>query len=358
MMKVSVIIATFRRGSNLLTVLNDLKDVKYENLEIIVVDQTPKDEYPTEIYTALKNLSYSGLFRWIEYPRNYVYEARNYGAAVSTGDLLLWLDDDVRVGSDLVERFMNVFRENPEVSIIQGSAVSEEIFNEVITQNTNKNLQAQIDIATATSNRTRRNLDGQASQLLKLKPELQAFYYEGGFNRSVKNCTWVSANNMMIKRSTFEAINGWDEYILNYGDRNLGVRAAKAGFQIHWYPDASIVHLRVKSGGSRMSDPNNPIQGWRACVSIWYLAFRYLKFHPIAFYKFGIFKAARYSFLLKKNFLSFDGLSSNLLYYLMGALIGFRWSFNQPLSSYNKWRQEFLSKNIIPDPTPVPRTPE
>lgn len=85
-MKISIVIATFRRGKNLLLTLKDLKEINYTDFEIVVVDQTPKDEYHPQICEELRDLSESGFFRWIYYPRNYVYEARNYGAAISTGN--------------------------------------------------------------------------------------------------------------------------------------------------------------------------------------------------------------------------------------------------------------------------------
>lgn len=359
-MKISIVIATFRRGKNLLLTLKDLKEINYTDFEIVVVDQTPKDEYHPQICEELRDLSESGFFRWIYYPRNYVYEARNYGAAISTGEFLLWLDDDVRVGSDLLDRFVRCLKENPGVSLIQGSAVSDDIFNDVSLNKTELDLQGKIDKAAKEKNEIRRNIQGKEVELLKLKPELQAFYCEGGFNRATKECSWISANNMLIKRSAFDSLCGWDEYILNYGDRNLGIRAAKAGFRIQWYPDAAIVHMRVPSGGSRMSDPKNPIKGWRTSVSTWYLAFKYLRTHPIAFYKFGIFKAARYSFLLKRNFLSPNSLVSSFFSYFLAAFIGLYWSLLNPVSSYPLWRREVLESNFrdLPLPNPVTRTPQ
>ncbi|WP_448570601.1 glycosyltransferase family 2 protein [Trichothermofontia sp.] len=355
-MKISVIIATFRRGDNLLITLQDLKKVDYKDLEIIVVDQTSKDEYPTEIRQELDNLATSGIFQWIYYPRNYVYEARNYGAAISTGDWLLWLDDDVRVGPDLLNRFISILREDNGISIIQGGIISESTFNEVCKLYPDLGLQKQIDISCTTAYANMH--ESKQEKLLQLSPELQAFYCEGGFSQPVKNCYWVAANNMLIKRSAFEKLNGWDEFILNYGDRNLGIRAAHQGMIVQWYPEASIIHLVAKSGGSRLSDPRNPIRGWRACVSIWYLAFKYLKLYPVAFCKFGAFKAARYSFLLKYNFFSVNRFLYSLFSYFLAAIIGLYWSFLEPISSYHKWRQEYLqSTNILPNSDPLRRVP-
>lgn len=359
-MLISVIIPTFRRGESLVILLRDLKGVYYANFEIVVVDQTPEDEYCHQVYRELKDLAESGLFRWIYYPRNFVYEARNYGAAVSTGDFLLWLDDDVRVGPDLFSRFAKCIRENPDISIIQGGFAAENIFNDISLENPYLDLQEKIDQATIKTNDKKPDIQGKKSKLLKLKPELQAFYCENAFKQPTKECTWISANNMMVKRSTFDMLCGWDEYILNYGDRNLGIRAAKAGFKIHWYPYAAIVHLQAMSGGSRMSDPNNPIKGWKACVSTWYLAFRYLKYHPIAFCKFGIFKSARYSFLLRKNFFPLNNLIYGLVSYVLAAFIGFFWSFLKPISSYPMWRKQFLEGGggNLPAPHPVKRVPQ
>ncbi|WP_017719597.1 glycosyltransferase family 2 protein [Kamptonema formosum] len=360
LVKVSIIIATFRRGNQLLTVLGDLERCKQDWVEIIVVDQTPKEEYSQEIYKKLRELENLGLFRWINYPRNYVYEARNYGAAVSLGDLLWWLDDDVRVGADTLEKLVSYFNSYETLSVVQGNLIPEELFNRMRAMYQEADLTFQINRATEWLNKSRPIPENIKNKLLSLPPELQAFYCETGFAEPVTNCAWISANNMMVKREAFEAINGWDEYILNYGDRNLGIRISKANFKIQWAPEVSIVHLQNKTGGSRMSDPKNPIRGWRSCVSIWYLAFKYLYLHPAAFVKFGIYKAARYSFLLKRNSASLLLLIRNSISYIISAFIGLYWSWNKPLSSYNKWRAEYLNNQCktLPMPVPLKRCPE
>jgi len=359
-MEVSIIIATFRRGKQLITVLGDLKRCKQDWVEIIVIDQTPKEDYSPEVYRELSELEFSGLFKWIKYPRSYTYEARNYGAAISKGDLLLWLDDDVRVGVGLLERFLIYLKKSEDISIIQGNCVSEELFKKVCNIYPDVDLQIQIDRATKELRQRQQISEECKNTLLSLTPELQAFYCETGFAEPVTNSAWISANNMMIKREAFAALKGWDEYILNYGDRNLGIRAAKSSLKIQWAPEPSIIHLQAKKGGSRMSDPNNPMIGWRSCVSIWYLAFRYLKYHPKAFVKFGVYKAARYSFLLKRNFTSPIQFITSFWAYLVGAVIGFYWSWQEPLSSYPKWREEFLQNQCtqLPKPIPLKRFPE
>lgn len=62
---------------------------------------------------------------------------------------------------------------------------------------------------------------------------------------------WLSGACLLLKRSTFERLGGFDEsYFMYFEDVDLGVRLGKAGFVSVYDPDAVIVHLQGHSTGT------------------------------------------------------------------------------------------------------------
>jgi len=83
----SIIICTHNGEQTLETCLHSLQNIEYPNFEILVIDDGSSDR-STEIAqqfpkVALHQIEHSGLSA-----------ARNYGAEQSSGEILLWLDDD------------------------------------------------------------------------------------------------------------------------------------------------------------------------------------------------------------------------------------------------------------------------
>lgn len=88
-MTISVIIPTRNRYDYVRLLLSDLLKQTVSNFEIIVVDQSDQErllEHCQYIYTRSKGPCVS----------------RNLGVAKASGDILVFLDDDARVGSDFV----------------------------------------------------------------------------------------------------------------------------------------------------------------------------------------------------------------------------------------------------------------
>jgi len=93
---VSVIIPTYKRDPD--TVLRSVKSVlnqTYENIEVIVVDDSPSDfVHRDEVRSVLEDLRDSRLI-YIRHDRNMgANQARNTGIMRSTGEYVAFLDDD------------------------------------------------------------------------------------------------------------------------------------------------------------------------------------------------------------------------------------------------------------------------
>jgi glycosyltransferase involved in cell wall biosynthesis len=90
-------------------------DFPREAWELIVVDDASRDD------TAAVAARYAdAVIRIPGHPHGPAY-ARNRGAEVARGDVLVFIDADVVAHADTLSRFAQVFREQPEISAVFGS---------------------------------------------------------------------------------------------------------------------------------------------------------------------------------------------------------------------------------------------
>jgi glycosyltransferase involved in cell wall biosynthesis len=101
--KVSVIVPTYQRAPTLQKTLTALCAVDYPDdlLEIVVVDDGSTDWTPASVVKFSKA-------RYAYQPNSGVAVARNHGARLSTGDILIFVDDDIIVAADNVWRHLAV----------------------------------------------------------------------------------------------------------------------------------------------------------------------------------------------------------------------------------------------------------
>ena len=139
MIALSVIVPVRDGGSNLARCLEAVTGNDLEaGFEVVVVDDHTRDG---SVESIRDRLSREGLCRVISLDpdRCGPAAARNCGAAESRGALLLFLDADVIVAPDTLKKFVETFRERPEVDAIFGSYTEETEFRDFFSRY--KNLQ-------------------------------------------------------------------------------------------------------------------------------------------------------------------------------------------------------------------------
>jgi glycosyltransferase involved in cell wall biosynthesis len=121
-MKVSVIIPTYYRPKDLSELLDSLLRQTVKPLEVIVVDDTPSniiEELCAKYRDKFKRFDIK-----LVYVRNYKERsaaiARNIGASIARGEIILFFDSDIILYPDYVEKILEVFREKPEALGVQG----------------------------------------------------------------------------------------------------------------------------------------------------------------------------------------------------------------------------------------------
>jgi GT2 family glycosyltransferase len=111
---VSVIIPYFKRGEIFDRALDTVLSQKYENKEVIIVDNHSEDDVKERI------LARQAPIKLIELSENYgPCTARNTGAGAATGDILVFLEDDVGFLSPLeLDKLVKLFEVRPDVTVV------------------------------------------------------------------------------------------------------------------------------------------------------------------------------------------------------------------------------------------------
>ncbi len=116
--RVTVLVPTIDRYPYLLTLLRQLRQQTVAPLEIIVIDQTPVERRMDLIRPELDELPLRVIIQ--EEPGQCT--SRNAGIVLSSGDYILFLDDDDEVGPTLIEdhlRTLNTFRADVSSGVVE-----------------------------------------------------------------------------------------------------------------------------------------------------------------------------------------------------------------------------------------------
>lgn len=121
-MKVSVVVPTYYRVDDLSELLDSLLRQTVKPFEVIVVDDTPDntinalcEEYKTMFESLDSKLIY------IRNPRERSLTiSRNLGVKLAGGEVIMFLDSDVILHREYIEKILEVFRKYPNALGVQG----------------------------------------------------------------------------------------------------------------------------------------------------------------------------------------------------------------------------------------------
>jgi glycosyltransferase involved in cell wall biosynthesis len=113
--KISVLIPTLCRYPYLEATLKQIQTQTIHPFEIICVDQTPFDERNPELYQKFPDLNIKVI--WMDEPGQ--CSARNAGLAEISGDLVLFLDDDILIGPKYIQSLLTA-KNLYKADIVQG----------------------------------------------------------------------------------------------------------------------------------------------------------------------------------------------------------------------------------------------
>jgi GT2 family glycosyltransferase len=208
-MSISVIIPTYNGAHKILKALDGLAGQTRLPEEVIVVIDGSSDHTATMLkewkapFKEFKVLSFENGGRSV---------ARNRGAAAATGELLVFLDDDMRADKQLIAIHEAHHRRHPG-SLLTG---------------------AQIDKS-----------DGSQSDFTAFKVYLSHKWsselqdYSGV--ELPPNLTFLTAANFSVSRSSFFTLGTFDERLTDAEDYDLAIRARKAGIPL-FYDHSAFAH--------------------------------------------------------------------------------------------------------------------
>jgi GT2 family glycosyltransferase len=235
--KVSVVIPTYRRERLLCQTLGDVLAVAGPDDEVIVVDQTERHEPETETYL-------DAVRERLVYLRRQppgVVAALNRGVAAARGEVVLLLDDDLRVADrDLLASHLDNYRD-PSVGGVAG-----------------------------------RVLDAECPREGAFDPRsadpVWGFFHSGWSHRRRCEVSTAPGANVSFRRDVLLAVGGVDERFAGHAFRwenDLCLRVRAAGYRVVYDPRPTVHHFYGSPGGAE----NRHLHGRGAGSHRWYRDF-------------------------------------------------------------------------------------
>jgi len=220
---ISVIIHTYYRYEYLDRVLRLLTSQTLKPFEVVITDQTPMSDRPPGFYERFKELP----LKIINLDKPCHAPAQNIGSKASTGDILIFIDDDCEFAEDFLEQHIKVMdEENVDVVVGPNSLTKE------LPESYKEHYLDQRD---------------PISFLIKKVPikwNGMILYTVGG--------------NTSIKREFFFRIGGYDEKMPRMADVEIGFRLFRSGAKIYHSVRPFVHHLKADKGGTRKSQRDIP----------------------------------------------------------------------------------------------------
>lgn len=216
-MRLTLAIPTLDRQAVVYNLLRHLEHQTRRPDEVVIIDQTEARDLRLEEYAA----SRPGI-RYRRIPVKGLPNARNVAVRESTGDVILFIDDDVVPDPDLVRRHAANY-EDPTIAGVGGG------------------IRGGYDLPDARGPVGEfRAGDGVVIRNFGAGPRRDVQHLPGG--------------NMSFRRGVFERVGGFE---VAYGGSAIGeetdfcLRAVRAGFRLVYDPSALLDHLALPTGGCR-----------------------------------------------------------------------------------------------------------
>ena len=251
---VSIIIITRNRPAVLQHCLAHVLDQPYPHKQVIVVDSSSNDEservvaqYPEVICVRLP------VQRTIHENRP---QARNAGLAVSSGELIAFIDDDAMVQPGWPDALLATYQDET-VGAAGGRVISTpKPYCDMIT----------------------------GSPILVARPDGRAIIENiGSSSKAQIEVDWLPGCNMSFRRTALEQVGGFDPGLTFNNlrdDTDICLRVQRAGWRIVFDPAMAVIHLNVHHGRDFQERPFIQLAGGR---NITYFTIKHFGLNPYTF---------------------------------------------------------------------------
>lgn len=241
MIEVSIIIVNYYSADLIIDCVNSIfaktKDVVFE---VIVVDNASADDSVNKL-----NRSLGEKITLIQSDINLGFgKANNLGAKYAVGEYLFLLNPDTILINDAVSVLHHYLEKHPEVGVAGGNLYA-------LDGQPNPSFCTRFDELSA----ERKNASWHRIIKKKVKDKFkkkQNHITEFNYSDAPKEVAYIFGADMMMKKSTFDLIGGFDPDFFMYAEEEeLTWRIAQMGYSVMSVPQAKIIHLE---GGTTVTE--------------------------------------------------------------------------------------------------------
>lgn len=214
MQKVSVVIPTYNRDKCLIDLLKCLFVQDYPNLEILVIDQSDLLSHEKEEVIS-KNQGILKYYRIKEKGRSL---AKNYGIIFSTGDIILFCDDDIIVPANFISTHVKNY-DRPDIGAVSCRLVE----------------------------------DGQPS--VPIARPLRTTFYGRLINKPYSTqsgyVTSLNGGNMSFRKKVIDKVGFFEEYFSGTSmveEPDIAYRIVKSGYKLYFNTSITVNHYPQYNG--------------------------------------------------------------------------------------------------------------
>lgn len=235
-LEISVVVPTYYRHDCLAFMLSKLAAQDYPPSEVIVCDQTPAADRPEGFYQEQADRFPSGVLKVLDFDEPSLAIPRNTGAERAASEYVLFLDDDIGFGEELLENYVR--------EVIRTGA----------------------DVVTGAT-----EMEGSP-----LRPPR----WRNARNHPIRNfldhprvewsgmCLVIHGGNTLIRREVFLRSGGFDPRLPRMEDHDLGYRLFRQGATIIYSSRPRITHMLWPSGGTRKTQGNIELERLVSIIAI------------------------------------------------------------------------------------------
>jgi GT2 family glycosyltransferase len=215
-LSISVVVATYGRDAELRGIVEQLLCHDYPRFEVVLVDQVPRHDEQTCVFLE----SVTSRVRYFVLQQPNTVHAEAFGVEQATGDIVLFLDDDVVMPADLLTRHA----ENYQDLSIQG--VGGLVLH-------------------------RGESPVEALHPLCERADVGYYFFSHAYARRIEVAN-ARGCNMSFRREAILRVGGFDKrFRTHQWELDLCRRIHQAGGKIVHDPRASVLHLASPRAGSR-----------------------------------------------------------------------------------------------------------
>jgi serine acetyltransferase/glycosyltransferase involved in cell wall biosynthesis len=214
----SVVIATYNRGALLVRLLEQLAEqtLASDAFEVIVVDDGSKEPADAHVHGR----AWPFALRVLRQPNRGAAAARHNGATVASGEVILFIDDDMFAPPALLAEHLRVHDRDPK-AVVLGRIRQDASMKVTLFDRFHLRVLDRLTDAVRSGRQTLRGVD-------------------------------VWTGNVSMRRAHYVAVGGFDLSLERSEDAELGVRLEKHGATFHLSEEAFSVH----------SSDHTSLQGW------------------------------------------------------------------------------------------------